>query len=257
MMVRHTGKKRKVDGQNSEQVDGEHGLSTEKLQKIHDRLEMEVSDKVLEIDQKHNETGKPVYEERNEIVQLIPDFWPTAFLSHPMLGERLTEEDRKIFKYLDFLDVEESEDVKSGYSITFSFRPNPFFEDSKLTKTFTLLDEETRITATSIKWKEGMGLPNGAAREKKGNKRPLSGESIVTRHPLCHYEISFFHWFSDAQHKDVTTQIHHEIADIIKEVWANPLTHFKKDADEAYEDMETVNGFSPNIKCVTYTVGLY
>lgn len=38
-----------------------------------------------------------------------------------------------------------------------NFRSNPYFEDTKLTKTFTFLDEgTTKVTATSIKWKEGM-----------------------------------------------------------------------------------------------------
>ncbi|GJZ54047.1 ADP-ribosylation factor [Tanacetum coccineum] len=38
-----------------------------------------------------------------------------------------------------------------------NFSPNPYFEDSKLTKTFTFLNEgATKVTATTIKWKEGM-----------------------------------------------------------------------------------------------------
>lgn len=38
-----------------------------------------------------------------------------------------------------------------------NFRPNPYFEDTKLTKTYTYLDEGiTNVTATEIKWKEGM-----------------------------------------------------------------------------------------------------
>ena len=37
------------------------------------------------------------------------------------------------------------------------FKPNPHFEDTKLTKTFRFLEEGvTKITATNIKWKEGM-----------------------------------------------------------------------------------------------------
>lgn len=37
-----------------------------------------------------------------------------------------------------------------------NFNPNPYFEDTKITKSFTFLDEgTTKITATSIKWKEG------------------------------------------------------------------------------------------------------
>lgn len=85
--------------------------------------------------------------------------------------------------------MEDFKDVKSGYSITFvsffllfnwpfifgttnviicsifciffcknlqNFKPNPYFEDTKLTKTFTFCDDETKITGTIIKWKEGM-----------------------------------------------------------------------------------------------------
>ncbi|KAK9277881.1 hypothetical protein L1049_027438 [Liquidambar formosana] len=184
------------------------------------RLTEEASDKVLEVEQKYNEIRKPVYDNRNEIIKSIPDFWLTAFLSHPALCDLLNEEDQKIFKYLSSLEVEDSKDVKSGYSITFNFNPNPYFEDTKLTKAFTFLDEgTTKITATSIKWKEGKGIPNGVNHEKKGNKRPLAEES-------------FFSWFSETQQKEID-EIHDEVAEIIKEdLWPNPLTYFNNEADE-------------------------
>lgn len=42
-----------------------------------------------------------------------------------------------------------------------NFNPNPYFEDTKLTKTFTFLEEgTTTITATPIKWKEGKVSPH-------------------------------------------------------------------------------------------------
>ncbi|EOA35614.1 hypothetical protein CARUB_v10020829mg [Capsella rubella] len=216
----------KVEDENLEQIDGELVLSIEKLQEIQDDLEKineKASDEVLEVEQKYNEIRKPVYDKRNEVIQAIPDFWLTAFFSHPALGDLLTEEDQKIFKYLSSLEVEDAKDVKSGYSITFHFNSNPFFEDAKLTKTFTFFEEgTTKITATPIKWKEGKGLPNGVNHDdKKGNKRGLPEES-------------FFTWFTDAQHKeDAGDEIHDEVADIIKEdLWSNPLTYFNNDADE-------------------------
>ncbi|KAE8685467.1 NAP1-related protein 1 [Hibiscus syriacus] len=82
-------------------------------------------------------------------------FFYVQFLSHPALGEPLNDEDQK------------------------NFDPNPYFEDAKLTKTFTFLDEGTKITATKIKWKEGMGLPNGVDHEKKGNKRQFAEERFA------------------------------------------------------------------------------
>ncbi|CAN7041900.1 unnamed protein product [Brassica oleracea var. botrytis] len=224
-MVADKSKKAKIEEENVEQIDGELVLSIETLQEIQDDLEKineKASDEVLEVEQKYNVIRKPVYDKRNEIIKAIPDFWLTAFLSHPALGELLTEEDQKIFKYLSSLDVEDAKDVKSGYSIAFHFNPNPYFEDEKLTKTFTFLEEgTTKITATPIKWKEGKGLPNGVNHEKNGNKRALPEES-------------FFTWFSDAQHKeDLDVEINDEVADVIKEdLWPNPLTYFNNEADE-------------------------
>ncbi|KAL3819404.1 hypothetical protein ACJIZ3_005361 [Penstemon smallii] len=222
------GKKQKL-GEGEEDnngVDGELVLSIEKLQEIQDELEKineEASEKVLEVEQKYNEIRKPVYDKRNDVIKSIPDFWLTAFLSHPALSELLTEEDQKIFKYLGNLEVEDNKDVKSGYSITFNFKPNPYFEDTKLTKTFTFLEEgTTKITATSIKWKEGMDIAaNGVAEESKGNKR-------------SHAEESFFTWFSDSEFKGDVDEIHDEqVADIIKDdLWPNPLSYFNNEADE-------------------------
>ncbi|KAK4489867.1 hypothetical protein RD792_000514 [Penstemon davidsonii] len=227
------GKKQKLGEveEDNNGIDGELVVSIEKVQEIQDDLEKineEASEKVLEVEQKYNEIRKPIYDRRNEVIKSIPDFWLTAFLSHPALSELLTEEDQKIFKYLSNLEVEDFKDVKSGYAITFNFKPNPFFEDTKLTKTFTFLEEgTTKITATSIKWKEGMGITNGVAEENKGNKRSLPEES-------------FFTWFSDSQFKGDVDDIHDEVADIIKDdLWPNPLSYFNNEADE--EGLEIID----------------
>ncbi|KAG9451276.1 hypothetical protein H6P81_011241 [Aristolochia fimbriata] len=227
-MVADKGKKSKVaerKEEENEHIDGELVFSIEKLQEIQDELEKvneEASDKVLEVEQKFNDIRRPVYQKRNDIIKSIPDFWLTAFLSHPALCDLLNEEDQKIFKYLQSLDVEDSKDIKSGYSITFIFSPNPYFEDTKLTKTFSFYDEgTTKITGTTIKWKEGMkDVANGARPDKKGSKRP-------------HADESFFAWFGETQQKDIVDGFHDEVAEIIKEdLWPNPLKYFNNEADE-------------------------
>ncbi|WCJ35949.1 Testis-specific Y-encoded-like protein 1 [Euphorbia peplus] len=236
-MVADKGKKQKVAEKGDEennQIDEALVLSIEKLQEIQDDLEKineEASDKVLEVEQKYNEIRRPVYDKRNEIIKTIPDFWLTAFLSHPALNVLLNEDDQKIFKHLSSLEVEDFKDVKSGYSITFNFESNPYFEDTKLTKTFTFLDEgTTEITATPIKWKQGMGIPNGVAHEKKGNKRPMSDES-------------FFTWFSSVEQKELMEELQDEIADIIKEdLWPNPLSYFNTEPDdEEFDEADDVD----------------
>ncbi|XP_015063944.1 NAP1-related protein 2-like [Solanum pennellii] len=214
--------------ENAQQIGTGVGSSIEKLQEVQDELEKvneQASEEVLEIEQKYNEIRRPVYEKRNELIKSIPDFWVTAFLSHPALGELLNVEDQKIFKYLDSLDVEDFKDVTSGYSLTFVFKPNPYFEDTKLVKTYTFLDEgSTKITGTAIKWKEGMGAAYGVNPEMKGNKRPAS-------------EDSFFSWFSETQLKDIADGLSDEVGEIIKEdLWPNPLKYFNNEADEEDSD---------------------
>eukprot|EP00258_Populus_trichocarpa_P016243 XP_006374470.1 NAP1-related protein 2 [Populus trichocarpa] len=235
MVADNKGKKLKVAEKGEEdnhQIDEELVISIEKLQEIQDDLEKineEASDKVLEVEQKYNEIRKPVYDKRNEIIKSIPDFWLTAFLSHPALGTLLSEEDQKVFKYLSSLEVEDSKDVKSGYSITFNFESNPYFEETKLTKSFSFHDEgTTEITSTPINWKEGMGLPNGVSHEKKGNKRLWADES-------------FFSWFGNTQPKGMIDDMQDEVAEIIKEdLWPNPLSYFNTDPDD--EDFDGDEG---------------
>lgn len=234
-MIADRGKKSKVaDEQDSEHIDAELVLSIEKLQEVQDQLDKvneEASEKVLEVEQKYNEIRRPVYDKRNEVIKSIPDFWLTAFLSHPALCDLLSEEDSKICKYLDCIDVEDFKDVMSGYTITFNFKPNPYFEDTKLTKTFKFSEEgTTKITGTNIKWKEGMSVvANGVDHEKKGNKRPPIDES-------------FFSWFSETQQNDIVEGFHDEVAEIIKEdLWPNPLKYFINEADEEDSDGDEDN----------------
>ncbi|KAF3950554.1 hypothetical protein ACB098_01G287800 [Castanea mollissima] len=230
-MVAEKGKKSKVveraEGEDSVHIDSQLVQYIEKLQEVQDELEKvneEAGDKVLEIEQTYNEIRRPVYNTRNEIIKTIPDFWLTAFLSHPALCDLLNEEDQKIFKYLDSLDVEDFKDVKSGYSITFNFNENPYFEDLKLTKTFIFFGEgTTKITGTTIKWKEDMGASNGVNHEEKGNKRPRT-------------DASFFSWFTETEQKEFT-ELYDEVAEIIKEdLWPNPLKYFNNEADEEDSD---------------------
>ncbi|KAJ9567341.1 hypothetical protein OSB04_003307 [Centaurea solstitialis] len=272
MVADNKGKKPKLSDNidDDEQIDSDLIHSIEKLQEVQDELEKineKASDEVLEVEQKYNEVRKPVYEKRSDIIKSIPDFWLTAFLSHPVLSDLLNEEDQKIFKHLTSLEVEDFKDMKSGYSITFNFMPNRYFDDTKLTKAFTFLDDgTTKITATPIKWKEGMGVPNGVTHEKNGNKRPheedrffpsiffvvfintLNSVDKKTVDLILYLKwtfwCSFFGWFSETQQKDDIEDISDEVAELIKEdLWTNPLTYFNNDADEEeFDGDEEENG---------------
>uniref|UniRef100_A0A0D6QYG8 Uncharacterized protein n=1 Tax=Araucaria cunninghamii TaxID=56994 RepID=A0A0D6QYG8_ARACU len=197
-------------------------MSMERLQEAQDELDQAneaANEKVLEIEQTYMEKRRPIYERRNEVIQKIPQFWLTAFLSHPHLRDLLTDEDCKAFKFLKSLSVEDLGDIKSGYKITFEFGPNPYFEDSKLSKVFKYVeDASTAELGNAPHWKDGMDLTKSKKPETKEKKRPRKTNS-------------FFNWFSDPVDADLIVGLmQDEIAEIIKEdLWVNPLTYFNNE----------------------------
>ncbi|XP_048433504.1 NAP1-related protein 1-like [Pyrus x bretschneideri] len=139
------------------------------------------------------------------------------------LTERAPEDDAYHLVKEFVLSIEKLQEVQD--ELDKNFNDNPYFEDTKLTKTFTFVDgETTRITGTPIKWKEGMGLVNGVTEEKNGKKRPLVDES-------------FFSLFDSPLEHD-------KVVEIIKnDLWPNPLKYFNNEADEEdSEDDEMDNG---------------
>jgi hypothetical protein len=90
------------------------------------------------------------------------------------------------------VEVEEFEDIKSGYKIKFHFeRNNPYFENETLVKVYQLgSNGDPSSTSTEIKWKEGFNLTAKAAQRaalaKGSRKRRLEHRT-------------FFTWFCDNQ----------------------------------------------------------
>lgn len=60
------------------------------------------------------------------------------FINHPQVSAILDEEEEECLHALTKLEVEEFEDIKSGYRIHFYFDENPYFENKVLTKEFHL-----------------------------------------------------------------------------------------------------------------------
>eukprot|EP00850_Spirogloea_muscicola_P002698 SM000010S04336 [mRNA] locus=s10:1045675:1048534:+ [translate_table: standard] len=251
------------DGEEEAQLDAELVLAIERLQEVQDELERvneEASDKVLEVEQRYNEVRRPVYARRNAIITSIPDFWLTAFLSHPQLADLLTEDDQKAFKHLAELEVEDSNDVKSGYRIALHFRPNPYFEDEVLEKVVAFAEDGTvKVTGTPPRWKPGMDLTSrddddgeddddeedeaeeeredgGGEGGKEGGEDDSGGERKEGRRGAKRrrsHPTSFFTWFL----LDFDEAAPDEIAEVIKDdLWPNPLKYFNTEADEEFEE---------------------
>ncbi|KAK3858183.1 hypothetical protein Pcinc_035610 [Petrolisthes cinctipes] len=193
-----------------------------------DQLNEKASEEILKVEQKYNKLRKPNFENRSKIIQRIPNFWVTAFVNHPQISAILEEEEEECLHYLTKLDVEEFDDIKSGYRIKFFFDENPYFENDVLTKEFHLGSTgDPASHSTDIKWKDGHNLlerfrqrmQQGEKSGGSGRKRPLDLRS-------------FFSWFCD--HGDPSAD---EIAEVIKDdMWPNPLQYF------LVPDIEVENG---------------
>ena len=126
-----------------------------------DKLNEEASEEILKVEQKYNKLRQPHYKSRSDLIGKVPNFWVTVFVNHPQLSTLLDEEDEEALQYLRKVDVQEFEDIKSGYRINFYFdnENNPFFENDVLYKEFMLNENgEPTCKSSPIKWKPGKVL---------------------------------------------------------------------------------------------------
>ena len=223
-------KKAKKEGSVGEEEGRDYDQETQKaLEEIDacqneiDVLNEKASEEILKVEQKYNKMRKPYFEKRNDIIKRIPNFWVTAFVNHPQISDILDEDEEDALHYMSKLEVEEFEDIKSGYRINFHFAENPFFENEVLTKEFHLGSSgDPASQNTPIKWKPDNDLSkknkekNGVS---KGRKRYLDTKT-------------FFSWFTD--HTDPSAD---DVAELIKDdLWPNPLQYY------LVPDIEAENG---------------
>jgi len=237
MSEKRNAKKTKVAESEEKDLDDQQYLQTfQKLEEIQyeiEKLNSEAADKVLEIEMQYNKKRHPLHKKRNQIASSIPKFWLKAFMNHPTLGSLLEEEDQKVFEYLTEVEVEDSEDVKSGYKITFTFAPNPYFENTKLWKDIRY-DGAFKVTSSEIKWKEGKDLtktPPSKPETSSSGKRKR-GDDDDDDDALENSQDSFFCWFNP-EDQDV------EIAELIRdEFWQDPVKFFQNTSEDDDDDDE-------------------
>ncbi|XP_062561248.1 protein SET [Armigeres subalbatus] len=178
-----------------------------------DALNEKASEEILKVEQKYNGLRKPHFQKRNEIIKRIPSFWVTAIVNHPQISGILEEEEEECLQFMEKLEVEEFEDIKSGYRIHFYFDENPYFENKVLTKEFNLgtSGESPVSTSTAIKWKPDRDLTKMLPKKAMANRRKRGLEYRT-----------FFDWFTDNN-----DPINDDIAELIKDdLWPNPLQYY-------------------------------
>lgn len=103
----------------SAEVDHDILESVDSVQEAIDSLNKKASVEILKVEQKFNKLRKPHYEHRAELLAKIPNFWHTVFVNHAHLRKVITEEDQKVLAYLRAVEVQEFDDITSGYKINF------------------------------------------------------------------------------------------------------------------------------------------
>lgn len=191
-----------------------------------DKLNEQASEEMLRIEQKYNKLRQPHYKSRSELIEKLPNFWLRAALNHPQLSTLFDEE---AMQFLTKIDVQQFEDIKSGYKILFHFdsTKNTIFTNDVLVKEYNLKESgEPVSTSTEINWKPGKN-PN------EETKASGSGKAAKKRSLKDIKDMSFFFaWFND--NSDAAGD---EIGEIIKdEIWPNPLQYFEGQSDDEDDD---------------------
>ncbi|KAL8604344.1 hypothetical protein ACOMHN_028107 [Nucella lapillus] len=192
-----------------------------------DKLNQKANQEILAVEQKYSKRRQVFFNERNAFIDKIPNFWVLSLLNHPQIAPVVNQKEKECLQYLSKVQVDVVEDIKSGYTLTFKFKTNPFFTNEVLSKEFHLDQRGQPCSkSTVIDWKDGMDftkLPKPAPVPGKGNKRRALQQS-------------FFPWFLDNTDPSMD-----ELAEVIKDdLWPNPLQHYLDSSDRDLSE----NGYS-------------
>ncbi|RWS02686.1 Protein SET-like protein [Dinothrombium tinctorium] len=181
-------------------------------------LNVKVAKEILKVKQNYNKIKKPIFDKRNEFIMKIPNFWLTSFMNHPEMSKIIDDVEKEVLQYLTKLEVEEFENINSGYRIKFYFNPNPFFKNEVLVKEFSLGASDQFVSeSTQIDFRRGSKLRKRLRDYQKmiskAKKRSKKSEEALPR--------SFFNWFVE------NAEDSNDIAKYIKDdLWSSPLQYF-------------------------------
>lgn len=189
----------------------------EDIQSQISKLNELASEEILKVEQKFNKLRRPHFEKRNLLLKEIPNFWLTTLANHPMIASMIDcAEDEDCLHYMVNLDVEEFEDIKSGFKLKFHFVENPYIKNEVIVREVRHVNtDEIVTTASPIEYKDttqGKNLKQVVDRSIAQHRRKIRPGQ--TQH-------SFFAWLSQPETGA------DEVAETIKDqIWPSPLEYF-------------------------------
>lgn len=182
-------------------------------------LNEKASEEILKVEQKFNKLRRPYFETRNNLLKQIPRFWLNAMVNHSTIANMISNADEEeCLKAIVNLDIEEFEDVKSGYRLRAYFAENPYIANNVIIKEFHILDsEELDIKTTPVEYKDTL-----EAKKLQDYVAECNEQAKRSRRPEDSQPRSFFAWLVNSSKSSSD-----DIADILKDqIWPSPLEYF-------------------------------
>ena len=152
-------------------------------------------------------------------VKGVPEFWLRAMMNCRSIADFIEEHDMPVLKYLEDVTTAYVGDL-AGFRLDFSFAPNPFFENARLSKVFHIpkfvegapeeeaaaekkegeAEEEDddedgldvkKIEGSEISWKPGHNVTVKVIKKKSKGKGGKAGKTVTKEEELP----SFFRFF--------------------------------------------------------------
>lgn len=201
--------------------------SVETIQQQISKLNELASEEILKVEQKFNKLRRPHFEQRNALLKDVPNFWVTCLNNHPTVNSLIENAEEDCLHYLVNLDVEELEDIKSGYNLKFHFRENPYIKNELIVRELRHLNSDLVISkSTPVEYKDthqGRSLKSLVeSRVGQINRTDVGEEN----------QYSFFAWLCLPCETGSD-----DVAEIIKDqIWPSPLEFFLNSSLEDYDD---------------------
>jgi nucleosome assembly protein 1-like 1 len=196
----------------------------EKLKQLHEDRERGMKEYLAEramLEAKYQALAQPLYQKRADVVsgkfdaeiasgdedadgtereKGIPQFWVLTLAHMDVVAELLTQDDIECLESLDNIVCMDEENGE-GFTLSFQFAENEFFDNAVLTKKYEipnlLLGDEPilkRVEGCEIQWKKGKCLTFADVTQKQRGKGKNSGQvrNVVKNEK----KDSFFHFFT-------------------------------------------------------------
>lgn len=172
----------KKDKEDEKEDEIEDPPVVKQLKEIDDKyleLEREYEREVQKLLVEYTKRQQPLLEERKKVLTapvengpqtgtpVLSGFWLRAMQNHPAFEDAIQEWDEPVLEFLmDIEKLQNEEDNNKGFTLTFHFLENPYFENSELTKEYATEEtnpycgeiEVKEIKCSEIKWKPGKNV---------------------------------------------------------------------------------------------------